>query len=313
MNFILINFILVMKPTLIVLAAGMGSRYGRLKQLDPFGPSGETIIEYSVYDAIRAGFGKVVFVIRESLEKTFNEEIFNKLAGHIRVEYVFQELAYLPEGFSVPEGRVKPWGTGQAVLLAGAKVNEPFAVINGDDFYGARSFRLVAGFLQGLTDPAGTEYAIVGYKLRSTLSDFGTVARAVCEVDPGGWLRQMTEITSIRRSAGGIVYRDEQGAEAPLSGEETVSMNMMGFTPSLFGHCRAGFEAFLRERGSELTSEFYLPQLVNRLVREGLAQVKVLPSSANWFGVTYLEDKPLVVEKIAALVASGAYPKQLWA
>jgi hypothetical protein len=290
----------------------MGSRYGRLKQLDPFGPGGETIIEYSVYDAIQAGFGKVVFVIRKSLEKVFTNALFNKLSKHIQVEYVFQELEYLPEGFSVPEGRVKPWGTGQAVLLAGDRVNEPFAVINGDDFYGARSFRMVAEFLQGVNDPAGTDYAVVGYKLRNTLSDFGTVARAVCEVDADGWLQRMTELTSIRRDGGSILYRDLKGAQVPLSGEETVSMNMMGFTPSLFGYCRTYFEDFLRQRGSELTPEFYLPLLVNALVGEGLVRVKVLPSAANWFGVTYLEDKPLVVEKIAALVASGTYPSHLW-
>ncbi|CAA9277752.1 MAG: Glutamate synthase [NADPH] large chain [uncultured Cytophagales bacterium] len=300
-----------MKPTLIVLAAGMGSRYGRLKQLDPFGPAGETLIEYSVYDAIRAGFGKVVFVIRKSLEATFAEEIFAKLAGHIRVEYVFQELEYLPEGFSVPAGRVKPWGTGQAVLLAGAEVNEPFAVINGDDFYGAESFRGLAAFLAG-TDPAAADYAVVGYPLRNTLSDFGTVARAVCEVDAGGWLRGMRELTSIGRTAAGIGYRDAGGAEVPLTGEETVSMNMMGFTPSLFAHCRVHFEAFLREQGNDPKAEFYLPLLVNGLVREGKARVKVLPTTATWFGVTYLEDRPLVVEKIAALTASGAYPPRLW-
>jgi hypothetical protein len=301
-----------MKSTLIVMAAGMGSRYGRLKQLDPFGPAGETLIEYSVYDAIRAGFGKVVFVIRKSLEAVFQEEIFNKLAGHVAVEYVFQELEYLPEGFSVPAGRVKPWGTGHAVLLAGAKVNEPFAVINGDDFYGAESFRRLAEFLKRSTDPTATDYAVVGYQLRNTLSEFGTVARAVCEVDADGWLRGMKEITSIQRTAAGIGHRDAQGAEVPLTGEETVSMNMMGFTPSFFGHCRMKFEAFLREQAHDPKAEFYLPLLVNELVAEGKARVKVLPSPASWFGVTYLEDRPLVVENIAALIAAGAYPAQLW-
>jgi hypothetical protein len=301
-----------MKPTLIVMAAGMGSRYGRLKQLDPFGPAGETLIEYSVYDAIRAGFGKVVFVIRKSLEGTFTQEIFAKFAGHVPVEYVFQELEYLPEGFSVPAGRVKPWGTGQAVLLAGAKVHEPFAVINGDDFYGAESFRLLAGFLTESTDPAATDYAVVGYQLRNTLSEFGAVARAVCEVEAGGWLRGMRELTSIERTGTGIGYRDAQGAQVPLTGEETVSMNMMGFTPSFFEHCRARFGVFLREQGNDPKAEFYLPLLVNDLAREGKARIKVLPSPASWFGVTYLEDRPLVVENIAALIAAGAYPEQLW-
>jgi hypothetical protein len=301
-----------MKPTLIVMAAGMGSRYGRLKQLDPFGPAGETLLEYAVYDAVRAGFGKVVFVIRRSLEATFAEEIFARLAGHVAVEYVFQELEYLPEGFSVPAGRIKPWGTGQAVLLAGAKVREPFAVINGDDFYGPESYRILAGFLAGSTDLAATDYAVVGYQLRNTLSEFGTVARAVCEVDAGGWLRGMRELTSIGRTATGIGYRDAQGAEVPLTGEETVSMNMMGFTPSFFEHCRTQFEVFLREQGNDPKAEFYLPLLVNQLVREGKARVKVLPSPASWFGVTYLEDRPLVVERIAALTAAGAYPEQLW-
>jgi hypothetical protein len=252
-----------------------------------------------------------VFVIRKSLEGIFTEEIFAKLAGHVAVEYVFQELEYLPEGFTVPEGRVKPWGTGQAVLLAGAKVNEPFAVINSDDFYGPESYRILAGFLEASSD-AATDYAVVGYQLRNTLSAFGTVARAVCEVEDGGWLRGMRELTSISRTATGIGYRDGQGAEAPLTGEETVSMNMMGFTPTFFRHCRTEFEAFLREQRNDPKAEFYLPLLVNELVREGKARVKVLPSPASWFGVTYLEDRPLVVEKIAALVAAGAYPHQLW-
>jgi hypothetical protein len=301
-----------MKPTLLVLAAGMGSRYGRLKQFDYFGPSGETIIDYSVYDAVRAGFGKVVFVIRESLEQAFTERFFTQLSRHLPVEYLFQELNYLPEGFTVPEGRQKPWGTGHAVMLAGQKINEPFAVINGDDFYGTRSFQIISEFLHNLPDPSGNQYAIVGYQLNSTLSDHGSVARGICETDAAGNLRSVTERTSIRRTERGIVYQDESGYERTLSGDESVSMNMMGFTPSIFGYCRQYFRTFLEQEGKELKSEFYLPVLVNRLVREGLVQVKILPTTANWFGVTYLEDKPMVVGKLAALVKEGAYPEQLW-
>ncbi len=301
-----------MKPTLLVLAAGMGSRYGRLKQLDPFGPSGETIIDYSVYDAVRAGFGKVVFVIRESLEQVFTEQFFTPLSRHIPVEYVFQELNYLPEGFTAPEGRQKPWGTGHAVMLAGQKINEPFAVINGDDFYGTQSFKIISEFLRNLPDPSGNQYAIVGYQLNSTLSDHGPVARGICEMNAAGNLRSVTERTSIRRTGRGIVYQDEAGNEGILSGDESVSMNMMVFTPSVFGYCRQYFGRFLEQEGKELKSEFYLPVLVNRLVGEGLVQVKVLPTTANWFGVTYLEDKPMVVGKLAALVKEGAYPEQLW-
>lgn len=301
-----------MKPALLVLAAGMGSRYGRLKQLDPFGPSGETIIDYSVYDAVKAGFGKVVFVIRESLEQIFTEQFFTPLSRHITVDYVFQELDYLPEGFTVPEGRQKPWGTGHAVMLAGQKISEPFAVINGDDFYGARSFRIISQFLQNLPDGSGNQYGIVGYHLNGTLSDHGSVARGICETDAAGNLRSVTERTSIRRTEQGIVYQDGSGNEGILSGEESVSMNMMGFTPSVFGYCRQYFRTFLEQDGKELKSEFYLPVLVNRLVGEGLVQVKVLPTTATWFGVTYLEDKPMVVGKLAALVREGVYPQELW-
>lgn len=300
------------KPTLLILAAGMGSRYGSLKQIERFGPCGETIIDYSVYDSLRAGFGKVVFVIRKALEPEFRELFSGKFADKVAVEYVSQEIDQLPEGFTLPEQRVKPWGTGHAVWVAAAKIKEPFAVINGDDFYGYQSYQLVADFLRAVPAPMAPAYCLAGYRLDNTLSAHGYVSRGICEVDETGHLSRVTERTHISTTEKGIVYQEPGGEEAMLSGSETVSMNLMGFTPSIFAYCEQSFKQFLQRQGHHLKAEFYLPEAVNQLVQAGQAQVKVLDTPEKWFGVTYPEDKPVVVEKLNALTQAGVYPENLW-
>lgn len=295
------------KPSLLVLAAGMGSRYGGLKQIDPVGPSGETIMDYSVYDALRAGFGKLVFVIRRDIEEAFKQTIGARFEKKIQVEYVFQELNKVPAGFTVPAGRTKPWGTGHAILMGADAVREPFAVINADDFYGASSFRALAQHLQ-----AGTpDYAMVGFVLRNTLSEFGSVARGVCRVGADGMLQGVTELTKIERDAAGIKHTDATGVH-PLTGDEIVSLNMWGFTPGLFQHLREQFGAFLAQRGQEEKAEFYIPTVVNTVMEKGQGRVKVLPTPDSWFGVTYREDRPRVIESVRQLVARGDYPQKLW-
>jgi len=302
-----------MQPTLLIMAAGMASRYGSLKQMDQFGPSGETILEYAVYDAIQAGFGKVVFVIRKSIETTFKEHFNRKFAHKIQVEYVCQELDMLPQPIPVTPERVKPWGTGQAVWVAGAKIQEPFAVINGDDYYGRQAFEVVADYLRSV-DSKSNDYCLVGYKLSNTLSEHGYVSRGICEIDQKGNMVGLAERTKIGKSnsGNGIVYVEDDGREVLLTGNETVSMNLMGFTPTIFEHCRRLFTQFLQEQGQELKSEFYIPKVVNTLIQEGKAQMKVLSTSAKWFGVTYPEDKPVVIEQLAKLAREGIYPKDLW-
>ncbi len=295
-------------PTLLVLAAGMGSRYGGLKQIDPVGPSGEAILDYSVFDAKRAGFGRVVFLIRHSIEEAFRETVGVRYAGQIPVEYAFQELEDLPTGYAVPEGRTKPWGTTQAVLCAEPLLDGPFAVINADDFYGAASYRALAEHLQ-----TGTrDFAMVGFVLRKTLSAFGSVARGVCSVDEAGMLRTVVEHTKIEQDGTGARSIQADGSTLALTGDELVSMNMWGFTPELFAPLREDFLRFLRAAGGEQKSECYLPNSVNTLVGQGLARVRVLSSPDAWFGVTYREDRESVVERIRALVAAGAYPERLW-
>jgi NDP-sugar pyrophosphorylase family protein len=295
-------------PSLLVLAAGMGSRYGGLKQIDPIGPDGETIIDYSIYDAVRAGFGKIVFVLRNEIEGPFRQTIAARFDRRIAVEYVFQELEGLPPGFSVPEGRTKPWGTTQAVLAAADAIHEPFAVINADDFYGAESFRGLAAYLQSSSDA----YAMIGFVLRNTLSDFGAVARGICQVDAQGFLKSIVEMTNIARDGSQVISTDSKGAANRLSGDEIVSMNIWGFTPGIFRQLRSIFEEFLDENGSDLHAESYLPSAVNCLVNSGQAQVRVLPTSDSWFGVTYRQDRVRVVESIARLVRAGCYPERLW-
>ncbi len=300
--------------TLVVLAAGMGSRYGSLKQMDGVGPNNEAIIDYSIFDAIRAGFTKVVFVIRHSFEKDFRE-VFTpeRFGGRIAVDFVFQELDYLPSGYTVPEGREKPWGTNHAVMMAGSAVNEPFAVINADDFYGKDSFKVLGDYLQTLHS-SENRYAMVGFSISNTLSDNGTVSRGVCSEDAEGNLTSMTERHGIeRREDGQVVFVDPtDGSQQPLADNTPVSMNMFGFTPDYFTHSEEYFRTFLDENAGNLKAEFYIPLMVDTLIKRGAASMKVLPTDAVWFGVTYKADKPVVVERIKSLIASGEYPENLW-
>ncbi len=296
------------KPTLVVLAAGMGSRYGGLKQIDPVGPSGETIIDYSIYDALRAGFGKLVFVIRKDIEQSFREIVGARFEKRVPVEYAFQELDKLPSGFSLPAGRTKPWGTTHAIIMAEQVVKEPFAAINADDFYGASSYRVLSTHLQSGT----ADYAMVGFTLRNTLSDFGTVARGICNVDSKGFLTTVTELTKIGRHGNGAKDVSPSGVETILTGDEPVSMNMWGFTPALFPQLNESFLNFMKRSGGEAKSECYIPSTVNELVVAGRAKVNVLRSPDSWFGVTYREDRPTVVASIQRLIAKGDYPAKLW-
>ena len=295
-------------PTLLVLAAGMGSRYGGLKQLDPVGPDDETIMDYSIFDARRAGFGKIVFVIRKDFEEAFRRQIGAKFEKRVPVEYVFQEMGKLIPGFTIPEGRTKPWGTTHAILMAANAIHEPFGVVNADDFYGAGSFRVLAQHLQTGT----SDYAMVGFVLRNTLSEFGTVARGVCHVTENGYLKDISELKSIEREGPRITNIDSEGQETVLNGGEIVSMNMWGFTPQIFGHLREQFQRFLKRYGDDLKAECYIPSTVNTLIQAGLGRVKVLRSGDAWFGVTYREDHPRVVQSISRLVEGGIYPRKLW-
>lgn len=298
------------KPTLLVMAAGMGSRYGSLKQIDRFGPSGESIIDYSIYDAIRAGFGKVVFVIRRSIVEEFKELFFGKFSDKIKVDYALQELDMMPEGTEVPADRQKPWGTGHAVWVAADKIHEPFAVINADDYYGMESFQRIADFLTGSSP---REHCLIGYRLRNTLSEHGYVSRGVCDVSPEGLLQNVTERTHIYRTSDqAIVYQDQEGKEVALSGDETVSMNLMGFTPEVFPVFERCFTEFIHEHGRQPKKEFYLPAVVNELITTGEASVQVVPTPDHWFGVTYPEDKAIAQRKLQALVEQGVYPENLW-
>ena len=301
-----------MKPTLFVLAAGMGSRYGGLKQLDGLGPSGETIMDYSIFDAIRGGFGKVVFVIRKDFEADFRTKILSKYENHIPVEVVFQSVDDLPEGFACPEGRTKPWGTNHAVLMGRKVIREPFAVINADDFYGDDAYRTMADYLRSVAGQKN-HYCMVGYEIRNTLSEHGAVSRGVCGVDRNGNLTSMVERTRIeRREDGRIAYEDERGEWVPMADDTPVSMNMFGFTPDYFDYSEKYFSTYLKDNIDNPKSEFYIPTMVNKLVSDGKAQLRVLRSSARWFGVTYKEDRPAVVERIAKLVEAGVYPAKLW-
>jgi hypothetical protein len=293
-----------MSPTLLVLAAGMGSRYGGLKQIDPVGPSDETVLDYAVFDAMRVGFKRVVFVIRRDFEEIFRAKIGARYAGRLAVDYVYQSLDALPDGFAVPAGREKPWGTGHAVWCARDVVRENFAVINADDFYGADSFAQLADFLGGARGP---QFAMVGFKLSQTLSEHGAVSRGVCATDVDGALRSITEQTGIVRADVGA------GPSNKYSGAELVSMNCWGFTAALFPVLDAEWRAFLRARGGEPTAEFYLPTAVSTLLARGAVGVRMLSTASAWFGVTYRDDKPRVTAAIAELVERGVYPANLWA
>ncbi|HTV40523.1 MAG TPA: sugar phosphate nucleotidyltransferase [Candidatus Sulfotelmatobacter sp.] len=295
------------EPTLLVLAAGMGSRYGGLKQIDPIGANGETIIDYSIYDAMRAGFGNVVFVIRRDIEEQFRQFVGSRFEKKIAVEYVFQELDKLPPDFSAPPHRTKPWGTGHAILMAADAIRRPFAAINADDFYGATSFRILAEHLTS----GSADFAMVGFVLRNTLSEFGSVARGICRTTNDGFLESVTEMTKIERDGTGAQAAGPGGKVLQLTGNETVSMNMWGFTPSLFDELRSRFVEFLRKHANEEKSEFYIPSAVNEIVQDKRARVKVLRTPDSWFGVTYREDRPFVVKGIRELVARGEYPERL--
>ncbi|MDE7377264.1 MAG: nucleotidyltransferase [Muribaculaceae bacterium] len=298
-----------MKPTLLVLAAGMGSRYGGLKQLDGVGPNGQTIMDYSIFDAIRAGFGKVVFVIRKDFEQDFNEKILSKYKGHVPVEVAFQSIDDLPEGYSVPEGRVKPWGTAHAIRAARHAVAEPFAVINADDFYGLDAFEVIA---RQLMDQQG-DYSMVGFRVGNTLTENGSVSRGVCTVDGDGHLATIVERTAISYDPEHrIRFADEQGVEQHLDPATPVSMNLWGFNPDFFEYAEREFLKFLDAKGGELKSEFYIPTVVDTLINSGEKKVKVLDTASQWFGVTYPEDRPGVVEKLAGLHASGEYPEKMF-
>ena len=301
-----------MKPTLLILAAGMGSRYGSLKQMDGLGPNGEAIIDYSIYDAIRAGFGKIVFVIRHSFAETFMEHFkAEKFGGDVKFEFVYQELDYLPEGYKVPEGREKPWGTNHAVMMAKDVINEPFAVINADDFYGKESYQTMAGYLRSIEGTTG-KYAMVGYYLKNTLSDFGSVSRGICGVNEENLLTTVVERTAISRKGDKVVFT-ENGADQDLDPNCAVSMNFWGFTPEYFQHSERIFKTFLDEAitSGNLKAEFFIPYIIDKLVAEKNASVKVLECDAKWFGVTYKEDRPFTVEKINALIKAGVYPEKI--
>ncbi|HEY5970126.1 MAG TPA: sugar phosphate nucleotidyltransferase [Chitinophagaceae bacterium] len=299
-----------MKPTLVILAAGMASRYGSMKQVEGFGPSGETIMDYSIYDAIRSGFGKVVFIIRKEFEKNFREIVGKDIEGSIEVEYVFQELNKYAEGFEIPKERTKPWGTAHAVLCADEKVKEPFAVINADDFYGKDGFVKAHNFL--VNDCNEKTFSIIGYELLKTLSEHGTVNRGVCEVDNKGDLVSVVERLNVSQVGDKIVCNDEHlPKELPL--DTHVSMNFWCFHPSVFDYTKKVFKEFLAQNASNPKAEFFIPIVADKYIKEGEGVIKVIPTSAKWFGVTYKEDAPMVRESLMKLVNAGEYPTNLWA
>ena len=303
-----------MKPTLFVLAAGMGSRYGGLKQLDGLGPNGETIMDYSIFDAIRGGFGKVVFVIRKDFEDAFREKVLSKYEGHIPTELVFQSINDLPEGFKCPEGRQKPWGTNHAVLMGKDVIKEPFAVINADDFYGRDTFAVIGKYLSELPAGSKNDYCMVGFRVGNTLSESGTVARGICSTDAEGHLTTVVERTEIMRVNGPVCYKDEEGKWVAVPDNTPVSMNVWGFTPDYFDYSEAYFKEFLSDpkNMANLKAEFFIPLMVNKLINEKTATVKVLDTTSHWFGVTYAADRQGVVDKIPALIDKGEYPAKLF-
>ena len=301
-----------MKPTLFVLAAGMGSRYGGLKQLDGLGPNGETIMDYSIFDAIRGGFGKIVFVIRKDFEEDFRKKIISKYDNLIPVEVVFQSIDKLPEGFTCPAERVKPWGTNHAVLMGKEVIREPFAVINADDFYGRDSFAVIGKFLSELPEGAKNTYCMVGFRVGNTLSESGTVARGICSTDENRHLTTVVERTEIMRINGVVSYKDENGEWVGIEDNTPVSMNMWGFTPDYFNYSEEYFIDFLKENIDKPKAEYYIPLMVNKLINDGTATVEVLDTTSRWFGVTYAADRQGVVDKLQALADSGEYPSKLF-
>ena len=301
-----------MKPTLLILAAGMGSRYVGLKQLDQFGPSGETIMDYSVYDAMKAGFGKVVFIIREDFAAEFKEKIISKYEGKIPVEIVFQSLDRIPEGYTLNPERSKPLGTAHAVWCAREVLDTPFAVINADDFYGSGSFKIMADYLSQMDDASTARQVMVGYMVKNTLSENGSVSRGVCEIKEDGTLGTIIERTKIYTKEDGSIVFEEDGEETPLEPETVVSMNMMGFSSSTLSYYDSDLKAFLDENAGELKKEFFLPLVLNNLIQRGISCVDVLTTTEQWYGVTYPEDKPSVIESIDRKIKDGIYPTPLW-
>ena len=301
-----------MKPTLFVLAAGMGSRYGGLKQLDGLGPNGETIMDYSIFDAIRGGFGKLVFVIRKDFEQDFRDKVLSKYEGHIPTELVFQAIDNLPEGFTAPAERTKPWGTNHAVLMGKDVIKEPFAVINADDFYGRDAFAVMGKWLSDLPEGSTGKYSMVGFRICNTLSVNGSVARGVCSKNDQELLTGVVERTEIMRVDGTICYKDEQGEWQPVGEQTPVSMNFWGFTPDYFKYSEEQFIDFLKENADKPKAEYFIPLVVDNLINRGEATCEVLDTTAKWFGVTYAADRPATVEKIQSLVEAGEYPNKLF-
>ncbi|MBE0534938.1 MAG: nucleotidyltransferase [Phycisphaerae bacterium] len=300
-----------MKPTLLILAAGMGSRYGGLKQIDPVGPNGEIIIDYSIHDALRAGFGKLVFVIRHYFEDAFREKIGNKFNGAVETAYAYQEMDSEIGNFKLPADREKPWGTGHAILVGKNVINDPFAVINADDYYGIDSFKVMADFLRGdRISPA--EYAMAGFTLGNTLSDHGAVARGVCRCDERGYLQEIIERTAIEKNGNAARYIDQAGVSHALTGNEIVSMNLWGFHPSFFDHLSQGFARFLEQQGHDARAEMFITLIIDDLIKRHKAAVNVLPTHDRWFGVTYRNDMPIARRRIAELIDAGTYPRRLW-
>ena len=301
-----------MDTTLLILAAGMGSRYGGMKQVDPFGPSGETITDYSIYDAYRAGFNRFVFVISPKMEEDFKTSYVKKFPSHIKVDYVIQSIDNIPEGFALPENRVKPWGTAHAVLMAKNAIHEPFAVINADDYYGSKSYQIMNDFLVGTSEEHSGQYCMVGFELQKTVSEHGSVARGVCKVDDQGFLEGMVERIKIYLQDGGIVYENEDGSTHGLDPMDTVSMNLFGFTPDFFNHIEETFKVFIKDNINNPKAELYIPLVVDNLLNAETARMSVLQTPESWFGVTYQEDKPTVLAAIRKLVDDGIYPESLW-
>lgn len=303
-----------MKPTLLLLAAGMGSRYGGLKQLDGLGPNGETIMDYSIYDAIKAGFGKIVFVIRKDFEDDFRQKVLSKYEGHIPAEVCFQAMDKLPEGFTVPEGRQKPWGTNHAVMMAKGLIHEPFCVINCDDFYNRDAYMVMGKFLSELPEDSKNRYSMVGFRVGNTLSENGTVARGICSKNNEGHLTEVVERTEIMRVDGKVCYKDEEGKWVAVEDNTPVSMNMWGFTPDYFEYSDEYFKEFLSDAKNmeNLKAEFFIPLVVNNLIHAGTATVKVLDTTSKWFGVTYAADRQATVDRIKKLIDEGVYPNRLF-
>ena len=302
------------KPSLVILAAGMGSRYGGLKQLDKFGPHGEAIIDYSLYDALKAGFGKIIFIIRESFKSDMEAAFAYKLDGKVEYHFVNQDISMVPSGVQIHPERTKPWGTAHAVWVAKDFIREPFGVINADDFYGAESYQILADFLNGLSATDITSYCTVGYYLRNTLSEHGTVNRGICDVDQNNFLIGVTERTKIKRCEDGVIRYDSESEDPkPLKDDDFASMNMWGCVPNYFNVTDRHFKSFLQENGMDPKSEYYIPTVIDYMINNRLANVKVLPSESTWFGVTYPEDKPSVMISLQKLLDEGKYPTNLWA